>query len=57
MALAALYTQARSEDSQLPLAHGFIVDHKFRPESTQEAERVAERLRAKREIHDTDLAF
>jgi hypothetical protein len=57
MALAALYTQSRTEDSRLPRAHGFIVDHGVRPESTEEAEWVAMQLRSKREIRNISLAF
>jgi tRNA(Ile)-lysidine synthase len=47
MALAALYATARQSDTALPNAHGFIVDHRVRPESTEEAEWVAEQLRQK----------
>jgi tRNA(Ile)-lysidine synthase len=47
MALAALYATARRSNKLLPEAHGFIVDHKARPESTEEAEWVAEQLRQK----------
>lgn len=50
MALAALYNQAQGINQFLPRAHGFIVDHKARPESTEEAEWVAEQLRSKCEI-------
>lgn len=50
MALAALFANAessrKSERSQLE-AHAFIVDHKVRPESTEEAEWVAEQCRSK----------
>lgn len=47
MALAALYAQAKMANGFLPEAHGFIVDHKVRPESTEEAEWVANQLRQK----------
>lgn len=49
MALAALYANLDlSKDSALlPKAHAFIVDHKVRPESTEEAEWVAEQCRSK----------
>lgn len=50
MALATLYKEAQATNQSLPKAHGFIVDHKLRPESTEEAEWVAEQLRWKREI-------
>lgn len=50
MALAALYTEAKATNSLLPMAHGFIVDHKLRPESTEEAKWVAEQLQGKCEI-------
>ena len=49
MALAALYAQSRLEDPKLPIPHGFIVDHKVRPESTEEAKWVAQQLHTKRE--------
>ncbi len=49
MALASLF--ARSRDLLNPkhtqLVHAFIVDHKVRSESTEEAEWVAEQCRAK----------
>jgi tRNA(Ile)-lysidine synthase TilS/MesJ len=47
MALAALYAGARQTNTALPNARGFIVDHRVRPESTEEAEWVAEQLRRK----------
>jgi tRNA(Ile)-lysidine synthase TilS/MesJ len=46
MALASLYTRALKRNRSLPQAHGFIVDHKARPESTEEAAWVAEQLRS-----------
>lgn len=49
MALAALYAQSRLEDPKLPIPHGFIVDHKVRPESTEEAKWVSQQLHTKRE--------
>ncbi|KAF2856015.1 hypothetical protein T440DRAFT_494840 [Plenodomus tracheiphilus IPT5] len=55
MALAALYTQARANDERLPPAHGFIVDHKARPESAEEAAWVAEQLRHKLSMDSTIL--
>lgn len=51
MALASLYARARQTDASLPQGHGFIVDHKVRPESTEEAAWVAEQLRSKCEPH------
>ena len=42
MALATLY--ARCSDAGLPPLHGFIIDHKARPESTEEAHWVAQEL-------------
>ncbi|EUC50226.1 hypothetical protein COCMIDRAFT_82590 [Bipolaris oryzae ATCC 44560] len=53
MALAALYKDFQEEDLELPKAHGFIVDHKVRPESTEEASWVAEQLRSKLGIDST----
>jgi tRNA(Ile)-lysidine synthase len=50
MALASLYARARKTDESLPKAHGFIVDHKVRAESTEEAAWVAEQLRSKCEL-------
>jgi tRNA(Ile)-lysidine synthase len=47
MALAYLYSRVRKANESLPKAHGFIVDHKARPESTEEAQWVAEELRWK----------
>ncbi|KAF1944466.1 hypothetical protein EJ02DRAFT_510140 [Clathrospora elynae] len=55
MALAALYTQAQSNLDSLPKAHGFIVDHRVRPESTEEAEWVAQQLRSKLGMEATVL--
>jgi tRNA(Ile)-lysidine synthase len=52
MALAALYTEAQSANNFLPKPHGFIVDHRVRPESTEEAEWVAQQLRSKRETRE-----
>jgi hypothetical protein len=57
MALAALYTQSRLKDPQLPSAHAFIVDHGVRPESTEEAKWVAMRLRSQCETDGTSLSF
>lgn len=54
MALAALYNQAQAANHVLPKAHGFIVDHKVRPESTEEAEWVAEQLRSKCEMCNSE---
>lgn len=42
MALATLY--ANCKRPQLPKLHGIIIDHKARPESTEEAQWVAEQL-------------
>jgi tRNA(Ile)-lysidine synthase len=55
MALASLYARAQRNYSFLPPAHGFIVDHKVRPESTEEAKWVAEQLRQKCEQHSLCL--
>lgn len=57
MALAALYTQSRRKNTELPSAHGFIVDHRVRPESTEEAEWVASQLRLKCEIQHMVFAM
>lgn len=46
MALATLYARAEKSLSSLPRCHGIIVDHKVRPESSEEAEWVAEQLRS-----------
>jgi tRNA(Ile)-lysidine synthase len=43
MALATLYAGSRASQ-QLPQLHGFIIDHKARAESTEEAHWVAEQL-------------
>jgi len=51
MALAFLYARALESHKFLPNAHGFIVDHKARPESTEEADWVAEQLRSKCKLH------
>lgn len=51
MALAAMYKEAQLLNNVLPKPHGFIVDHRVRPESTEEAEWVAQQLRSKREKH------
>jgi hypothetical protein len=56
MALAALYATAIKSNKFLPRPHGFIVDHKVRPESTEEAEWVAEQLRKKCTLHDHSLS-
>lgn len=47
MALAFLYARAREANKLLPKAHGFVVDHKARPESTEEAQWVADQLRSR----------
>ncbi|KZM21811.1 ATP binding [Ascochyta rabiei] len=50
MALAALFANLKnSKEYQTPQihAHAFIVDHKVRPESTEEADWVAEQCRSK----------
>ena len=51
MALAALYAKAQSVNRHMLRPHGFIVDHKARPESAAEAEWVAEQLRWKCKDH------
>jgi tRNA(Ile)-lysidine synthase len=48
MALATLYANAIDKDRTLPTCHAFIIDHKVRSESTEEAEWVKEQLRWKR---------
>ncbi|CAI6254634.1 unnamed protein product [Periconia digitata] len=59
MALATLYNEYRISTLTLnglgdadtpPELHGFVVDHKKRPESTEEAEWVAEQLRSQFKI-------
>lgn len=50
MALASLFANTESSKThERPRihAHAFIVDHKVRPESTEEAEWVAEQCRSK----------
>ncbi|KAF3035029.1 hypothetical protein E8E12_006283 [Didymella heteroderae] len=47
MALAALYAELMAARKLPSLAHAFIVDHKVRQGSTEEAEWVAEQCRAK----------
>lgn len=47
MALASLYSTAHRDNKDLPIPYGIIVDHKARPESTEEAKWVAEELRSK----------
>lgn len=47
MALAALYANARSLRKVNLDAHAFIVDHKVRSVSSEEAEWVAEQCRSK----------
>jgi tRNA(Ile)-lysidine synthase TilS/MesJ len=50
MALATLYSTALKSPtgSHLPQCHGIIIDHKFRPESTEEAKWVSEQLKSGR---------
>ena len=58
MALAFLYARARDANSLLPKAHGFVVDHKARPESTEEAHWVADQLRSKcRSLRQAPVPF
>lgn len=47
MALAALYAELTAARKYPAIAHAFIVDHKVRPGSTEEAEWVAEQCRSK----------
>ena len=51
MALAALYANLRSSEPKMAAPHAFIVDHKVRPESTEEAEWVAHQCRSKCRTH------
>jgi tRNA(Ile)-lysidine synthase TilS/MesJ len=55
MALACMYMRARTANPTLPPAYGFIVDHKARPESTEEAIWVKEELFFKCELNQHDL--
>jgi tRNA(Ile)-lysidine synthase len=57
MALAALYARAQRTRSFLPPAHGFVVDHKARKESTEEAKWVADQLHQKCELNRMCLSF
>ncbi|KAH7080517.1 PP-loop family-domain-containing protein [Paraphoma chrysanthemicola] len=57
MALAALYVKAQEGNKMLPRAHGFIVDHKVRPGSTEEAAWVAEQLRSKFDMESSILTI
>jgi tRNA(Ile)-lysidine synthase len=57
MALASLYSRAQRTRSSLPSAYGFIVDHKARPESTEEAKWVAEQLRQECERYSLCLSL
>ncbi|KAF2833027.1 hypothetical protein CC86DRAFT_461486 [Ophiobolus disseminans] len=57
MALACLYNKVRQTERFLPEAHGFIVDHKARPESTEEANWVAEQLRSRFDMEATVLTL
>lgn len=50
MALAQLYSRLAESQNKLPKAHGIIIDHKVRHESTEEAQWVADQLKTKREI-------
>lgn len=47
MALAALYSELKLARNYLGMAHAFIVDHKVRSGSSEEAEWVAEQCRSK----------
>jgi tRNA(Ile)-lysidine synthase len=50
MALATLYSKAVQANESLPKYHAIIIDHKVRPESTDEAHWVAEQLRLRCEL-------
>lgn len=52
MALATLYAKAAAADKTMPSCHAFIIDHKVRAESTEEAEWVKQQLRWKRSSTD-----
>lgn len=53
MALATLYTEAVGAKLLPSTCHAFIIDHKARPESAEEAQWVAEQLRSRCEYaHD-----
>ncbi|KAJ4296458.1 hypothetical protein N0V90_006503 [Kalmusia sp. IMI 367209] len=54
MALATLYAKVNPfKKNYLPKVHGFIIDHKARPESAKEARWVAQQLRSKFGIEST----
>ncbi|KAF2120834.1 PP-loop family-domain-containing protein [Lophiotrema nucula] len=53
MALATLYTKAARSSLVPPNCHAFIIDHKARPESAEEARWVAEQLRSKFDMEST----
>ncbi|KAH7414131.1 PP-loop family-domain-containing protein [Phaeosphaeria sp. MPI-PUGE-AT-0046c] len=57
MALAHLYARAREANGYLPKAHGFVVDHKARPESTEEAHWVADQLRSRHDMQASVLTL
>lgn len=57
MALAYLYDRARRANKFLPRARGFIVDHKVRPGSTEEANWVVEQLRLKCKLHASYMSL
>ncbi|KAF2018707.1 adenine nucleotide alpha hydrolases-like protein [Aaosphaeria arxii CBS 175.79] len=47
MALATLCSRLRGDSAAFPKCHGIIIDHKARPESTEEAHWVSDQLRNK----------
>lgn len=51
MALASLYARTYQGNTSLPKPCAIIIDHKLRPESTDEANWVAEQLRQNCETH------
>lgn len=53
MTLAQLYSRLAESQRKLPKAHGIIIDHKARSDSTEEAQWVADQLKTKLDISST----